>query len=63
MQICGLPKFTNLRYVKISGFILGGLPKIMNFDLVPRNVFIRESKNVSKPPVAHLVLAAFDIEI
>jgi hypothetical protein len=63
MQICGLPKFTNLRYVKISGFILGGLPKIMNFDLVPRNVFIRESKNVSEPPVAHLVPTAFDIEI
>jgi hypothetical protein len=41
--------------MKISGFIFGGLPKIMNFDLVPRNVIIRESKNVSEPPVAHLV--------
>jgi hypothetical protein len=63
VQICGLPEFTRLRYVKIPGFIIGGLPKIMNFDLVPRDVFIRESKNVSKPPVAHLVPAAFDIEI
>jgi hypothetical protein len=49
--------------MKIPGFILGGLPKIMNFDLVPKNVFIRESKNVSEPPVAHLVPATFDIEI
>jgi hypothetical protein len=49
--------------MKISGFIFGGLVIIMNFDFVPRNVIIRETKNVSKPPVAHLVPAAFDIEI
>jgi hypothetical protein len=49
--------------MKIFGFIFGGLMKIMNFDFVHRNVIIRESKNVSEPPVAHLVLAAFDIEI
>jgi hypothetical protein len=63
MQIGGLPKFTSIRYMEIPGFISGGLTKVMNFNLVPRNVFIRESKNVSKPPVAHLVPAAFDIEI
>jgi hypothetical protein len=49
--------------MEIPGFISGGLTKVMNFDLVPKNVLIRETKNVSKPPVAHLVPAAFDIEI
>jgi hypothetical protein len=49
--------------MKISGFIFGGLPKIMNFDLITRNVIISESKNVSELTVAHLVPAAFDVEI
>jgi hypothetical protein len=63
VQICGLLKFSSRRDMKISGFIFGGLAIIMNFDFVPRNVIIRETKNVSEPPVAHLVPAAFDIEI
>jgi hypothetical protein len=49
--------------MKISGFIFGGLAKIMDFDFVPRNVIVSESKNVSEPTVAHLVLAAFDVKI
>jgi hypothetical protein len=35
--------------MKISGFIFGGLAKIMDFDFVPRNVIVSESKNVSEP--------------
>jgi hypothetical protein len=35
----------------------------MNLNLVPRNIAIRKSKDVSKPPVAHLISAAFVLEI
>jgi hypothetical protein len=63
VHICGLPKFFRLREMKISGFIFGGLPKIMNFDLITRNVIISESKNVSELTVAHLVPASFYKEV
>jgi hypothetical protein len=49
--------------MKISSFIFGGLAEIMDFDLITRNVIVSESKNVSEPTVAHLVPAAFDVEI
>jgi hypothetical protein len=63
VHVGGLPIFSRLREMKISGFISGGLAKIMYFDLVTRDVLISEPKNVSEPTVAHLVPAAFDVEI
>jgi hypothetical protein len=63
VHVGGLPIFSRLREMKISGFIFGRLAEIMDFDLITRNVIVSESKNVSEPTVAHLVSAAFDVEI
>jgi hypothetical protein len=49
--------------MKISGFISGRLAEIMDLDLITRNIIVSESKNVSKPTVAHLVPTAFNVEV
>ena len=63
VHVGGLPIFPRLREMKISGFISGRLAEIMDLDLITRNVIVSESKNMSEPTVAHLVPAAFDVEI
>jgi hypothetical protein len=63
VHVGALPIFPGLREMKISGFISGRLAEIMDLDLITRNIIVSESKNVSKPTVAHLVPAAFNVEV
>jgi hypothetical protein len=63
VHVGGLPIFPRLREMKISGFISGRLAEIMDLDLITRDIIVSESKNVSKPMVAHLVPTAFNVEV
>jgi hypothetical protein len=49
--------------MKVSGFITSRLAEIMNLDLIPGNIIVSESKNVSKPTLAHLVPASLNVEV
>jgi hypothetical protein len=63
MHVCRLPIFPRLREMKISGFISSRLAEIVDLDLVTRDIIVSETKNVSKPTVAHLIPTAFNVEV
>jgi hypothetical protein len=63
VHICRFPVLIMLRNMKILCFISSKRAIIMNLYPVPSNVIVRESQDVSKPPITDFVATPFQKEI